>query len=1199
MTALALIKRHRLTTLYTLWLSCVAMVTGALLNPSLLGTELDKITRESVGVNSMQSHLDNIEFNAVNVDISEKLAQLSDSLSQKFRSRIKITEDLTRTIQGEFANLNPNNDVEQCCTISIEERNEQFKQGVDFNKLCMRVSGSAAAPDTRTYLNEAILNKMKKNLQDYPTLKWQYFGSENGVFTKYPASYDAGCDEYDNRFRPWYAEAVVPASKDVIIVIDKSGSMGTTLMDTAKRAANTVLETMNPNDRVGVVAFSSEATILDGNLESKFCFGSQLALATPQNIAIITRDVNEIVADGGTSYVQALDKAFSLLHKIDRETKGNSTKRDKVILFLTDGVPTEGTDANGRRIILNKIRDENAKIRNEVVIMTYGIGGAAENAGAEAILQDMAEQKNYDSAYGEIRKGLFTKVSDPDTLRGKMSSYYDFFSDVEHDNAIITVPYVDASGLGLVTSICLPVFYNANLKGVACVDITMEDLLADVIYFRTGEKSYAFIIDKTGRTMMHPLLPKPYSISDAPIFVPIESLERTAEENGILTSMKNGTKGSMKISNTMVFPRGSTSMDGVYTESVQSTYMWQPINGTDFSVCIVMPDDDVQNAMTTQPKISSQDFKYHRIDKVPSSSLCKNIKAPALKGSPSIFFAAKSFKKPFVYLDGVETQNEIDQIVGYMTDITNNIPGFKDDIRNTVSALVETKNIWTQDVQSIWHYVGTENGIMKLFPGALNNKTYDPTVRPWYKRAVSNRGKITLNAPYDDALGLGYVITLSHTLYDGKSGGNHNENDPIFGVMGFDFNFMIFYNKLTALYPICAEDDYSCFVIDSSGFVVMHKDFVSCSNENQQIEGLHITVKEPSIATHMINNNYMRRQKCINFESIEDHYTWLMNRGSIGNNGIDMIDSVPAYELHAIDSTNAFVGIKKNSALGLEQCKCSATNQGQSGSDYSCTNEGDKFCECPCFGQADFDYCTNTFPLGSDGSPTCTPDPPPFELKTLIEESVVNSLDLCVQLFSCVQQFSQNDCLQSGTCTWCKNPNNATQGLCMESKCSGGNDACYGLFAPQGPGDGGDGNGDGDGDGDGNEEGNNQTGVIVGVVVAVILIVAAIIVGVCLYRRKQRGKKNNAHEMVDNTVNSNRQASNRQAMSPYRAPSIPTEDTLPPAFGEAPSRPGSVALAPGQSTTNIYHEVNFQPRPGQVNPYGITNLANADFDTYT
>jgi Mg-chelatase subunit ChlD len=50
-------------------------------------------------------------------------------------------------------------------------------------------------------------------------------------------------------------EAATPEAKDVVIVIDTSGSMGNlygsqTLISIAKEAANTVIDTLNPNDRV-------------------------------------------------------------------------------------------------------------------------------------------------------------------------------------------------------------------------------------------------------------------------------------------------------------------------------------------------------------------------------------------------------------------------------------------------------------------------------------------------------------------------------------------------------------------------------------------------------------------------------------------------------------------------------------------------------------------------------------------------------------------------------------------------------------------------------------------------------------------------------------------------------------------------------------------------------------------------------------
>lgn len=65
--------------------------------------------------------------------------------------------------------------------------------------------------------------------------------------------------------RPWYVETATPSAKDVVVVIDKSGSMsayddsaGKSLMSIAKDAATSVVETLNPNDRVSIVNSMSQ-----------------------------------------------------------------------------------------------------------------------------------------------------------------------------------------------------------------------------------------------------------------------------------------------------------------------------------------------------------------------------------------------------------------------------------------------------------------------------------------------------------------------------------------------------------------------------------------------------------------------------------------------------------------------------------------------------------------------------------------------------------------------------------------------------------------------------------------------------------------------------------------------------------------------------------------------------------------------------
>lgn len=101
---------------------------------------------------------------------------------------------------------------------------------------------------------------MKNILQDNPFIKWQYFASEEGTLANYPAFEDTeDCRSYDPRFRPFYVETATPKPKDVVLVLDTSGSMKGSRLRIAKEAAKTFLSTTNPRDRVSMrKSFSTE-----------------------------------------------------------------------------------------------------------------------------------------------------------------------------------------------------------------------------------------------------------------------------------------------------------------------------------------------------------------------------------------------------------------------------------------------------------------------------------------------------------------------------------------------------------------------------------------------------------------------------------------------------------------------------------------------------------------------------------------------------------------------------------------------------------------------------------------------------------------------------------------------------------------------------------------------------------------------------
>lgn len=63
-------------------------------------------------------------------------------------------------------------------------------------------------------------------------------------------------DLYDCRMRPWYVEAAA-SPKDLIILVDNSGSMMGHSKIVARHVINTLLDTLSVNDYVNVFVFSN------------------------------------------------------------------------------------------------------------------------------------------------------------------------------------------------------------------------------------------------------------------------------------------------------------------------------------------------------------------------------------------------------------------------------------------------------------------------------------------------------------------------------------------------------------------------------------------------------------------------------------------------------------------------------------------------------------------------------------------------------------------------------------------------------------------------------------------------------------------------------------------------------------------------------------------------------------------------------
>ncbi|KAJ7392146.1 hypothetical protein OS493_013518 [Desmophyllum pertusum] len=564
--------------------------------------------------------------------------------------------------------------------------------------------------------------------QAFPSIKWQYFGTEEGMLANYPAFEDtADCKSYDPRFRPFYVETATPEPKDVVLVIDISGSMRGDQIIVAKEAAKTVLSTMNPRDRIGLVKFNNKAdTPTEYNNDGRGCHGKRLADATPINIKYLKDYVDSLVAQGGTDYSKAFTRAFDLLKGT---SAGSSSSRQKVIIFLTDGEPNDAA-----QLIMQTIKTKNAELNNAVVIMTYGM---LKNL---PILRHIADQdgSQYDvsKAY-DVTAGRFTYVRNTNNLRRDLATYYDFFATntVRHE-PIISIPYIDAFGTGLLTSITLPCYYQGKFIGVVGTDISMADLLSEITYFQKGQSSYAFMADSSGRTMMHPLLPAPSHAYGDPIFMDIAALEPEPEFNSVFQSIKNAGSGQKTFSSKRFLARGGHVIEGVTVLELPSTYYWRQVEQTIFTVGIVVAVGDKDETLHSQSIPSDFTFLYHRLDLIKPDDPCIHFSRYAVNDSTVVKFGAEAFKDPYTYLGLDETVSDVNAYKRIMTNANSPNTRFKQGIRDTVVATRKVEDIWFREKTAytkylVWRYVGTANGVFRMTPGTSLAKSYDPRKRPW------------------------------------------------------------------------------------------------------------------------------------------------------------------------------------------------------------------------------------------------------------------------------------------------------------------------------------------------------------------------------------------------------------------------------------------------------------------------------------
>ncbi len=171
--------------------------------------------------------------------------------------------------------------------------------------------------------------------------------------------------------------------REVIFVIDNSGSMSGASMKQAKQSLDLALSRLEPADRFNVIRF-------DDTIETVFQWPVD---ATPGNVARAQSFVRALNADGGTEMLPALRAALTDADPDDRS-------RLRQVIFLTDGaIGNEGQMF--REIKANKGRSR---------IFTVGIGSAPNSF--------------FMTRAAMVGRGSFTHIGSEDQVSERMAALF-------------------------------------------------------------------------------------------------------------------------------------------------------------------------------------------------------------------------------------------------------------------------------------------------------------------------------------------------------------------------------------------------------------------------------------------------------------------------------------------------------------------------------------------------------------------------------------------------------------------------------------------------------------------------------------------------------------------------------------------------------------------------------------------------------
>ncbi|AIQ67110.1 vWA domain-containing protein [Paenibacillus graminis] len=253
--------------------------------------------------------------------------------------------------------------------------------------------------------------------------------------------------------------------KDVVMVIDDSGSMMQSDPDNSRyKAAESLVQRMDEDNKVAVVTFSQDATVVQ----------PLIPLSSSANREQVTSVINSLkTTDGGTNISGALTEAMGVINS------DNQSGRGAMVILLSDGFSQFDTS-----------KELTEYVDRGIAVNTIGL--ALDDPSGSALLQDIATTTGgqyYDVTKADLLGGVFQQIYDRLGDRTLLTERSDYTADSPYYAgvrilALLLVGTALGIGLGIV-------FDNRHLARSFGVGGAVSGLLAGLI-LEFGLDGHAF-----------------------------------------------------------------------------------------------------------------------------------------------------------------------------------------------------------------------------------------------------------------------------------------------------------------------------------------------------------------------------------------------------------------------------------------------------------------------------------------------------------------------------------------------------------------------------------------------------------------------------------------------------------------------------------------------------------------------------------